>query len=298
MKRISIGAAPRGSGYRLLLTRSILCLTLFSLVAVCGQAATITLANGVTNPAGSIISTVNSVEQQALGDTATLVSTAAFAPILQATLNAQGFTAGNNWSLVTDQLTLPNNATFNITEYDLFLFVAPAVLGFGEDRDFMLNPNLAGPANPPAGSTVTEHWLQVLNENQQYGGFGYPIAGQPGFWQVDNGDVAGGAAAGAGSGPYYDSNSGGGFSVPPGFHDLPHIYSGIGTYLHFDVFPAWDIFTPADKDTPATETIDVGDVGLAWGFTIVSAPVPEPSTWVLLAIGLVFAGSACRLRKG
>jgi hypothetical protein len=80
---------------------------------------------------------------------------------------------------------------------------------------FTLNPNLAGP-NVPVGSTATLHWLQILNEDRQYGGLGFLIADQQGFWQVDNGDVNGGAVSatetGSGTkngnhGPYYDSTN-------------------------------------------------------------------------------------------
>ena len=99
----------------------------------------------------------------------------------------------------------------------------------------------------------------------------------------------GGAAAGAGTGPYYDSNAGGGFSVPPTFHDAPQFYSDVGTYLHFDAIPTWDIFTPAAGGNPATESIDVGNFGLAWGFQI----VPEPSSIVLVLIG---SASMCLVR--
>ena len=158
--------------------------------------------------------------------------------------------------------------------------------------DFTLNPNLAQPANPPAGSTATLHWLQMLNEDRKYGNFGFPIVGQQGFWQLDNGDVNGGAAAGAGTGPYYDSNSAGGFSTPPTFHDGPNYYSGIGSYLHFTAIPTWDVFIPAAGATPASERIDVGNFGLAWGFVI----VPEPASFVLIVFGWT-AICAVRLRK-
>jgi len=52
------------------------------------------------------------------------------------------------------------------------------------------------------------------------------------------------------NGPYYDSNNnsvntGKTFSVPPGFFDGPKYYAGIGTYLHFEAIPVWDLYTPA-----------------------------------------------------
>jgi|SRR5580704_3549474 hypothetical protein len=263
------------------------------------RAAAITLGAGVSNPPPSVTSTGLVPAQIAIADTATLVQETNFASILQLTLNAQGFTAANNWSL-GPVLALANNATFDITQYNLCFntctgggqtFVGS---GFGEDMDFTLNPNLAGPA-VPAGSTVTEHWLQVVQTNAQVNGYGFPIVPLQGYWQADNGQKDGKKAAGAGTGPYYDSNApGGGFSTPPGFHDLPHFYSGAGTYLHFDVFPTWDIFTPAAGNTPATETIDVGSVGLAWGFQIQA--VPEPSTGMFMVAGLALIGLSGRVR--
>ena len=162
-----------------------------------------------------------------------------------------------------------------------------------------MNPNLASPVGPfPNGTVVTEHWLQYINTNAQVNGFGYAIAGQQGFWQVDNGQVNGaavnGTINGAGTnngnnGPYYDSNNNDmgnplkDFSVPPTFSDSPKYYAGVGTYLYFDAIPAWDIYTPAAGVNPATDVIDVGNYGLGWGFKI----VPEPSSFVLLAVGLL-----------
>jgi hypothetical protein len=270
-------------------------LGLFLAAPAQAQQPTITLAAGVVNPPPPRQTTNLTPPQTIVADTAAVVPVANVAAILQATLNAQGFTNANNWNLVTNQLTLPNNATFNITTYQTFLTNAGTT--FGETMDFTLNPNLAGPMNPPAGSTVTEHWLQLLNESQAINGFGFPIQGQQGFWQVDNGDERGGTAAGAATGPYYDSNNMGiMFSTPPMFHDSPGGLTGLtgnGTYIHFTVFPTWDIFTPANGNTPAMETIDVGNFGLAWGFVI----LPEPSSFVLMFIGAAAIG-VVRLRRG
>jgi hypothetical protein len=261
----------------------------FVLAAPARAVPTITLANGVANPPPNLTTTGLAMPQTAIADTATLVPAVQFNGVLQSTLNAQGFTAANNWTLAPNVVTLANNATFNITAYNLFL--NPGGTAFGETMDFTLNPNLAAPANLPAGSTATLHWLQMLNEDKKYGGFGFPIAGQQGFWQLDNGDVNGGAAAGAGTGPYYDSNApGGGFSVPPTFHDAPQFYSGVGTYLHFNAIPTWDVFTPAAGTTPAKESIDVADYGVAWGFQI----VPEPGT---ASIGLLMVVSLLRRNR-
>ena len=261
-----------------------LCLSCVCLLLVVpAQAApTITLANGVVNPPAPLWSTGLNPQQKAVADKATLVPVAQFSAILQSTLTAQGFSAANNWSLDTGTLTLDDNATFNITTYSLSLNGDGTK--FGQTMDFTLDPNLTEPMDLPMGAVVTEHWLQVLNEDQKYGGFGYAIMGQEGFWQLDNGDVAGGAAAGAATGPYYDSNANpGDFSVPPTFHDFPRYYSGVGSYLHFTAIPVWDVFIPAMGMTPATETIYTANYGLAWGFAI----VPEPSSFILLIVGIV-----------
>ena len=268
----------------------------------------ITLGNGVMNPPPSLMSTALVPVQTAIADTAALIPVATFGPILQLVLNAQQFTNGNNWTLNTNVVTLDNTATFNITQYNLGLNPGgnnqggglpngtPAGSAFSETMAFTLNPNLAGP-NVPAGSTATLHWLQILNENQQYGGFGFPIAGQQGFWQLDNGDVNGAAVSatvnGSGTnngnnGPYYDSNNNPGvtgrtFSVPPSFFDRPAYYAGVGTYLHFTAIPTWDVFTPAADDNPAIDVIDVANFGVGWGFAI----VPQPSSISLLTVGFV-----------
>src|SRR5215470_8186520 len=271
---------------------------LFLAVATPAQAIpTIVPANGVTNPPSSLSTTALPSPQTAIPDTATLVPTTGLLGTLQAVLDAQGFSNANNWSLVANAVTLANNATFTLVQYSLFLnpggnnqdgglpIGTPAGTAFGEAIRLTLDPNLAGPAIVPAGSTATIHWLQLLNEDKPYNGFGFPIAGLPGFWQLDNGDVSGGAAAGAATGPYYDSFAPpGAFPVPPMFVDGPRFYSGVGSYLHFTVIPIWDVFTPATGGKAATESIDIADFGLAWGFFV----VPEPSSLLLLAAGFLW----------
>jgi hypothetical protein len=270
--------------------KGLLCLGLVGLVlSVPAQAVpTITLGPGVTNPATNLTSTV---PETAVPDTETLVPVASFLPILQATLTTQGFTVANNWLVNTSAVVLANNATFNITTNNLFLNGAGTK--FGETNSFNLSPNLAGPASV-GGSSNSIHWLQILNESQQFGGFGYAISGFQGFYQLDNGDKPGGLAAGPLTGPYYNSNPPPfGFSIPPGFFDGPNFYAGVGTYLHFDAIPVWDVYTPAAGLNPATDTIDVGNYGLSWGFTI----VPEPSSVILTAVGLLGLVSCLRRRR-
>lgn len=263
-----------------------LCVVLLSLWSSAAQGTPITLGAGVKNPPDSLTSIV---PETAIADKAELIGSADFNAILAATLNVQGYTSGNNWVYsftsptlpagLENPVALPQNASFNITKYELYL--NPAKTAFGETFDFtLINP----PADPVlAGATITRHWLNLLNMDKRYGNFGYAIAGQQGFWQVDNGDVvgtAGGNNRGAvgGAGPYYDSNApGGGFSVPYSFHDSPEYYSGIGTYLHFTTIPAWDV------DIGGKNHIIVGDTGISWGFTI----VPEPSTITLMVVGVL-----------
>lgn len=249
------------------------------------RGAVITLGPGITNPPPSLTSIV---PEKAVADKAQLVASADFNAILAATLNAQGYTAANNWIYsftspplpagLGNPIALPANAQFNITAYNLHLNAAQTK--FGELFDFtLINP----PPDPVlAGATITQHWLQLLNEDKKYGNFGFAIDGQPGFWQVDNGDVVG-AAGGAnrgvvnGLGPYYDSNApGGGFLVPYNFHDDPQFYSGDGTYLHFTSIPAWDVSIGGNN------YIIAGDTAISWGFHI-----PEPSTVTLMAHGIV-----------
>jgi len=248
---------------------------------------TITLANGVQNPPPNVVS---NVPETAVADKATLVKVSDIAGLLQSVLDAQGFTNANNWILSQHAVFLDANATFNITDYHLFLNGTSDQ--FGENMDFTLDPNLAPPAAAPPGATSTLHWLQMINEDQKYGGFGFPIAGQSGFWQFDNGDKNGGTASGATTGPYYDSNPVPGkiFSTPPSFHDAPKFYNGIGSYLHFTAIPTWDVLFP---DTiPPSETIKVADYGVTWGFSI----VPEPSAVLLVIVGSSLIALARRRR--
>jgi hypothetical protein len=262
---------------------------------------------GVTNPPANLPTTAGP-PQVAIADTATLISTAGLQPMLQATLTAQGFSNANNWYMVGNAAPLDNTAVFTVSTYSLSLNPVNAdypVAGvaFGEMMRFSFTPNLAQPMIP-MGSIATLHWLQLLNESSTFAtmeggtGFGYPIAGQPGYWQLDNGDkpgtTAAGAALGAANGPYYDSNGGptGATQTVPNFYDFPNYYSGYGTYLHFDAIPTWDVYTPATAMTPATDTIDIGNYAVAWGFTV----VPEPAVGMCVIIAAVGAGCLSRRR--
>ncbi len=274
----------------------------------------ITTANGVNNPPASLTTTALNPQQTAIPDTAQLVPVATFGTALQPLLTAEGYSAANNWSVNTNAVSLAGNATFNLTQYNLILNPGgnnqpglpngtAAGSAFGEVMKFTLNPNLAGPVGPfPQGTVVTEHWLQIFNMSMaNANGHAGQALGAPnntGFWYIDNGFATGamvdGTNNGAGTnngnnGPYYDSNNNAmgnpnnAFSVPPSFSDTPGFFSGVGFYIHFEAIPTWDIYTPAANGNPATDTIDVGDYAVLWGFKI----VPEPSSVLLLAIGLV-----------
>jgi hypothetical protein len=258
----------------------------------------ITLGPGVSNPPPSLTS---NVPEQAIADVAHLVPASQFNGVLAGTLAAQGYTAGNNWvyslssppnppGLTNPQpmnTVPPVNTRFHITAYNLYL--NPAMSAFGELFDFTLVNPPADPVVP--GATVTRHWLQLLNEDRQYNNFGFPLAGQPGFWKMDNGSTVGtngGSNRGAvnGAGMYYDSNSTGGFSVPPNFHDSPEFFSGVGSYFHATTIPAWDV------NLLGTNYTIVGDTGIAWGFAI----VPEPASMTLLIFTAVPTVVAWRRR--
>jgi hypothetical protein len=256
---------------------------------------TLSVFDGVDNPPPALNSTALVPQQTAIADTVAVVPLANYNAVLQSVLGLQGFSAANNWSYVNNAVALDPNATYGLGQYELFLNPGgngqpglpdgtAAGSAFGEHVNFTLAPNLAGPANVPMGSIVTEHWLNLEQASFKVNNFGFNnVPGQQGWWKLDNGNVQGAAASGAGAGPYYDSNADPGFSVPPAFYDGPQFYSGIGTYLHFTTIPTWDVYTPAAGGNPAMESIEVGDYGVTWGFTI----VPEPRMVWFLAIGAV-----------
>jgi hypothetical protein len=214
---------------------------------------------------------------------------------LSAVLKDQGFTAANDWvykfnglpGLLTNPVG-PGNANFNVTTYTLRLNGAQT--GFGETMKFTLqnpppNPNLAG----LAGATVTQHWIQLINESRQLAGnFGYQINGLQGWWGLDNGFVVVNNQNPAAE-PYYDSNNGPAV-FPPNFEDNPGYFSPLltgTTYLNFITIPTWDVSYNGD------DYILVGNAGVEWGFTV----TPEPSTFVLAISCVVVTAVLIRLRR-
>jgi hypothetical protein len=277
------------------LVKGLACLGMMGLALAAPARAAVTLSvnDGVDNPPAPLASTGLTPPQVCYAYTAAVVPVDASATgVLQATLTAQKYSNANNWTLSGGVVSLDPNATFGLSQYELIL--NPAGTAFGENVDFTLSPNLAKPAGTPANAVVTEHWLQLLNEDQRYNDFGYTINGYPpGIWKLDNGSVEGTTPSGAASGPYYDSNGDPGFSVPPSFFDGPQFYSGVGTFFRATAIPTWDVYVPATMTSPATETIDVGDYGVSWGFYI----VPEPATGALIVIGFALIRGTGRVRR-
>ena len=207
----------------------------------------------------------------AVSDTVQLQSVNA--SIVQQVLNAQGFTATNNWTLNSNTVVLNSATIFNVSTYSLFPNGDNSQVGETMDFNIGSNANVPMP-NVPKGSTATLHWLQYVNSNAKVNGYGFQIVPLNRFWQMDNGQANGGAASGPATGPYLDSNGDSLYAVgnafgPPNFGDSPMYYSDADTtYLHFVTIPTWDVFTPASGMTPASETIYVANEGLAWGFSV------------------------------
>ncbi len=155
----------------------------------------------------------------------------------------------------------------------MLLTYSLSVDGDGSEASETMDFTIGNVPMPPVpnGSTPTPHWLQILNDDQQYatasgtGPFGYAIIPLQGFWQMDNGDTAGRTCKRARHQsvlPFQRRL----FVAARTFMTSPGPYSGVGTYLHFVTIPTWDVFTPANGKTPASETIYVANYGAGLGF--------------------------------
>lgn len=249
--------------------------------------ANLSFSNGATATPPTVKVPQPNPTVSVIPDTLTLVSgsnAGTWNQALTATLIAQGYTTTNGWyysfpppAPLTNPVSLGSTSNFNVTTYSLS--VTPAQPGgqIAEPVQFTLS---LGNTKSPAGAT--SHWLQLLNESQQYATketnykpFGYQINGLSGYWQLDNGDLPGGKA-GVGPGPYYDSNGGPAYSTT--FKDNPTVGSAWpGTYLHFLTIPTWDV-NQGGKDY-----ILVGNQAISWGYTV----IPEPGAfWLMFSGGM------------
>ena len=239
------------------------------LCSVSARADLLTFANGVSaNPPSVPLNNGTTI----IPDTLQLSTSAVWGVILSQTLDAQGFTAANGWNYSLMNITpLANDANYNVTTYK-----ASTPNGVQSSETVQWDWKV-GSTVDPTGGKGTLHWLQLINEDQPYpsvlGGnkpFGFQIAGQPGYWQVDNDDMS----WAKGVGPYYDSNS----PAPtpfPNFYDMPTQTVPAGGYLHFWTIPVWDLAAGG------MDTMYAGDPGISWGFTVVT---PEPSTFTMIMV--------------
>jgi hypothetical protein len=248
--------------------------------AAFGQATLKFTAPAVAQQANVVVQPGNVTVIQ---DPLTLVNSTAWTNVMNVNvfnelINNQGFTNEYGWFF--NSITLGNTAVFNVTTNTDT--VAPAVAGgqITASVDFSIN---FGNTVQPADATL--HWLQILNEDQQYGTdetggtpFGYSFPPLPGYWEFDNGDVANG---GNGIGPFYDSNDGPNI-VPPNFEDNASVGSATpGTFLHFIAIPTWDV-TDGNNNT-----VYVASQGIAWGYAVVPEPASAGVVMVVIISGLM-----------
>ena len=224
--------------------------------------------------------------------------------ILSQVLDAQGYTSANGWNYSLINITsLANNAAYNVVNGAGNFGNGNPIVGYklqssgGNklDESMHVTLNLGTTTAPaPMGATVTQHWIQILNEDRQYplggGGYGFTIAGQSGFWQIDNNDKT--FTVGSGFSPFYDVAFSGWSASEIG--DDPTVLKdgAAGAYLHFTMLPVWDAQTTVMGKT--TDTLYVGNQGFSWGFSVV---VPEPSSITLIMVAVVSAFVAWYRRR-
>lgn len=201
-------------------------------------------------------------------------------------LTAQGYTSAYGWS-TGGFVPLANNAVFNVANgtfvgynlngYSLQLNPTSGPNALKEDMCVTLNIGATTAPTAGPGQTVTEHWLQILNEDQPYqtknGPFGYTLPNTAGYWQIDNGDqVENGAnyaaSGGVSNSPFTDvyattKVAGSPFLIG----DEPNTITtgNPGQYLHFYDIPVWDLVSGN------ANTIYLGNDGFTWGFTVKAA---------------------------
>jgi hypothetical protein len=281
----SVKSSMQTGGYRV---AALLFVLLFSLHA---QAQTLSFtAPNVAMPASVTLANGN----VGVADPLQLSGQAIWSVILSQVLDAQGYTSGNGWNYSLINITpLANNASYTVRNAAFADGTGVVKRGYqlqSSGGNALNEPmrvafNLGTTAAPaPMGATVTQHWIQIINEDRQYplggGGYGFAITGQSGFWQIDNNDKT--FTVGSGFSPFYDVAFNGWSTTAVG--DDPTVLSDglAGAYLHFTMLPVWDAQTVAMGKT--TDTLYVGDQGFSWGFSVVA---PEPSSITLILVAAV-----------
>jgi hypothetical protein len=279
----SVKSRMQPGGYRFAAWLFVL---LFSLHA---QAQTLNFtAPNVATPASVTLANGNI----GVADPLQLSGQANWSVILSQVLDKQGYTVANGWNYSLLNITsLANNASYTVRNAAFpdgtgvvkrgYQLQSSGGNALNEPMRVALNIGATAPP-APVGATVTQHWIQILNEDRQYsigGGavYGFAINGQSGFWQIDNSDKT--FTVGSGFSPFYDVAFNG--WTPTAVGDDPTTLSDglLGAYLHFTMLPVWDAQTVVAGKT--VDSLYVGDQGFSWGFSI----VPEPSSIVLVLIG-------------
>jgi hypothetical protein len=217
--------------------------------------------------------------------------------LVNAVLNAQGYTSAYSWSTSGTTVSLANNAVFNAVSgmvggYMVNGYSLQSSDGNALDENMHVTLNIGATTVPTAGpgQTVTQHWLQILNEDKQYttkkGPYGFTIAGQQGFWQIDNGDMTNGTVAGSSGSspsPFYDK---GGLGSATEIADDPSVVEDghLGAYLHFYDIPVWDV------QSATSDTIYLGNTGFTWGFSVKHIGINIGSTATMSDLGSVSVG--------
>jgi IPT/TIG domain/Bacterial Ig-like domain (group 3) len=200
----------------------------------------------------------------------TLQSWSVNTSLVNAVLVAQGYSNPNGWYTNGTTVPLADDAAFNVVNSNDLRGYLLASSGGNPSSNNALNENMnvtldVGATSAPTGAT--EHWLQIINEDQQYaagnGPYGFPISGQQGFWGIDNGDLDAGTAGSDGSSPtpFYDEAFG---WTATNIGDNPTVVMNgqVGNYLHFYDIPVWDV------QTPTSDSVYLANTGFTWGFTV------------------------------
>lgn len=196
-------------------------------------------------------------------------------------LTHRGFTAANGWTILERQLA----GSLTLRTYYAWTTHQPTVTcgdvsGGGQDNGEYGGAAFAisytPGANDPTGAQV--HWIQGVHHNDP--GFGGFDAGGGFFDLLDNN--------GSTTDPTYDGN--GGAADATCFVDVPDSQCLEGcnnsASFRFSVF--------VSTFNAATKTITFYKSGVQWGYDFTCTPVPEPSSWIALGLGLCGTASLRR----